>query len=74
MGRMKLSHLMRITYQTDATDDELEYQGSFSYSFPTPGEGLQIGGQIVAVDWSVRGQVEVTWLIRGRSPREGGGG
>ena len=65
---MRLSHLMRITYQTDATDDEPEYLGSFSHSFPTPDDERQI----VAVDWSTRGEVEVTWLHRGGRFGEGG--
>lgn len=35
--------------------------GTFSDPFPSPDN---IGaGQIVAVDWSKRGEVEVTWLI-----------
>jgi hypothetical protein len=51
---------MRQWYDTDAGDGETpEYVGAFSSPFPTPNDGHQI----VAVDWSTRGEVEVTWLI-----------
>lgn len=58
---MRTSRLMRTWYKTDATDDEPEYVGGFSNEFPTPTDERQI----VAVDWSKRGEVEVTWLLPG---------
>ena len=58
----KLAHLMRTHYKTDYDPDEPEYNGKFSASLP-----LNEDGQIVNVDWSEPGWVEVTWLISGRS-------
>lgn len=55
---MKLQRLMRITYSTDARDDEPDYWGAFSAPFPKRDEA-----QIVGVDWSTRGEVVVTYLI-----------
>jgi len=40
-----------------------EYVGSFSSVFPPPNSSREI----VAVDWSVPGEVEVTWLISATS-------
>lgn len=54
---MTFQKLMRVTYATDATNEDPEYRGSFSSAFP------QTGDQIVDVDWSVRGEVTVSWLI-----------
>ena len=59
MGSRK--RLVRVTYKTDIREDEPEYIGSFSSSFPDPASR---GAQIVNVDWSVRGEVEVTYLER----------
>lgn len=53
--------LMRVVYATDATDEDLTYQGAFSEVFPAE----EFGRRILAVDWSVRGQVEITWLVAG---------
>jgi hypothetical protein len=50
---------MRAVYPTDASDDDLTYIGAFSDLFPSE----EATRRIVAVDWSTRGQVEVTWLI-----------
>ncbi len=54
-----LQRLMRILYATDAAEDDPLYIGTFSDPFPAEGASRRI----VAVDWSTRGQVEVTWLI-----------
>lgn len=54
-----LQRLMRAVYPTDASDDDLTYIGAFSDLFPSE----EATRRIVAVDWSTRGQVEVTWLI-----------
>lgn len=52
--------LMRVWYDTDARyHDNPEYLGAFSV--PMGNEGPN--GRIVAVDWSQRGVVEVTWLV-----------
>lgn len=58
---MSNQRLMRTWYPTDAEGDDTEYVGAFSGEFPheTPDR------RIVAIDWSVRGVVEVTWLIGG---------
>lgn len=61
-------HLMRMVYRTDATVEEPEYIGSFSDSLPG---SAMTPGKIVNVDWSIRGWVEVTFLVNG--PHEGGG-
>lgn len=54
--------LMRTWYDTDATDANPAYAGTFSNEIPKPGpEGN--GYTIVGVDWSTRGVVEVTYLI-----------
>lgn len=60
-------HLMRIAYRTDAAPDEPEYIGTFSDTIPA--SALRDGGQIVGVDWSERGSVEVTFLIPGPGHR-----
>lgn len=57
---MRTKKLMRTTYKTDATDDEPEYIGAFSDPFPDPGDR---GALIVNVDWGVRGEVEVTYMV-----------
>jgi len=62
------SHLIRIVYRTDATVEEPEYIGSFSDTIPASALDQR---QIVHVDWSVRGWVEVTFLIPGRSDVSG---
>ncbi|MFD2421639.1 hypothetical protein [Amycolatopsis pigmentata] len=56
-------HLFRVSYRTDATDEDPDYQGSFSDTIPD--SALRDGAQIVGVDWSQRGWVEVTYLKRG---------
>jgi hypothetical protein len=56
-------HLMRTWYKTDATDEEPEYGGVFSGSIPD--RAFEDGTKIVDVDWSVRGEVCVTYLHRG---------
>lgn len=61
-------HLLRSLYRTDATVEEPEYIGSFSDTIP--GSALE-QGTIVNVDWSIRGWVEVTFLILG--PHDGDG-
>lgn len=53
--------LMRTWYSTDVNDDEPEYIGTFSGIIP--GRALEDGRQIVHVDWSKKGEVEVTYLI-----------
>lgn len=55
-------HLHRATYRTDATDDEPQYAGMESGTIP--GRALR-EREIVGVDWSVRGQVTVTFLLPG---------
>lgn len=62
------SHLFRTIYRTDATVEEPEYIGSFSDTIP---DSALRQGQIVNVDWSVRGWVEVTFLAPGKL--DGGG-
>jgi hypothetical protein len=57
-------HLFRTVYRTDATDDEPEYKGMFSETLP---DSAFWESQIVHVDWSERGWVEVTYLVEGRS-------
>lgn len=63
-------HLMRTIYRTDATEEEPDYYGAFSDTIPA---SAFRGGEkdIVHVDWSHRGWVEVTFLIPG--PHEGHG-
>lgn len=51
--------LMRTVYPTDAADDDPAYIGAFSDLFPAENPSRRI----VAVDWSTKGQVEVTWLL-----------
>lgn len=51
--------LMRTWYKTDIENADPEYIGSFSLPFPAEKDGRRI----IAVDWSKRGEVEVTWLI-----------
>jgi hypothetical protein len=52
--------LMRTWHRTDVSDDDPEYVGAFSLPFPDPACS---GYQIVDVDWSKRGEVQVTYLI-----------
>lgn len=56
-------HLHRTWYRTDAKDDEPEYVGAFSGTIPA--RALEDSRQIVSVDWSQRGWVEVTYLTPG---------
>jgi len=62
-------HLMRTIYRTDAIEEEPDYLGSFSDTIPA--SAFSASTQIVNVDWSRRGWVEVTFLQPG--PHEGGG-
>lgn len=62
-------HLMRTIYQTDATTDEPDYLGSFSSTLPA--SVFRDGWQIVNVDWSKRGWVEVTYLVPGQHLHDG---
>jgi hypothetical protein len=51
--------LMRTWYKTDASDEDPEYVGAFSGEIPKPKDGEEI----VGVNWSERGWVEVTYLL-----------
>ena len=52
--------LMRMTRRTDRNPDEdPEYQGSFSAAFQ-----VEDPAEVVAVDWSVPGEVTITLLIQ----------
>ncbi len=62
-------YLHRTWYRTDATSGEPQYPGAFSTEIPATALDNR---QVVGVDWSRRGWVEVTFLIRGYSPTEGG--
>lgn len=55
-------HLHRAWYRTDATEEEPEYVGAFSSTIP---DTALRSRTIVGVDWSVRGWVEVTFLLSG---------
>lgn len=57
--------LFRTWYRTDAKVDEPEYMGSFTEHIPA--SAFRDGQQIVDVDWSVRGWVQVTFLGPGGS-------
>ena len=59
---MTRQRLHRAVYRTDANDDDPAYMGAFSDWFPAEESRMEIR-RIVAVDWSTKGQVEVTWLI-----------
>jgi hypothetical protein len=59
---MHNAHLHRTSYPTDVSDQDPEYWGAFSVPFPDPRHRTD-GAQIVGVDWSVRGEVTVTYLI-----------
>lgn len=61
---MDTVRLLRVTYKTDIDDNEPEYRGSWSDPFPKPGKD---GRQVVGVDWSVRGEVTVTFMVPWRS-------
>lgn len=56
---MSYMRLMRTTYATDVVDAEPEYPGRFSQPFPPPRHGTTL----VGVDWSVRGEVTVTYML-----------
>lgn len=56
---MKTQRLMRAWYSTDVSDDDPDYAGAFSDNFPAESPGRRI----VHIDWSVRAEVQVTWLI-----------
>jgi hypothetical protein len=58
------AHLHRTWYRTDTKEAEPEYVGAFSGTIP--GSALA-EREIVDVDWSERGWVQVTYLIRGES-------
>lgn len=53
--------LMRIAVATDVDESEPEYIGSFSADFRLPD-----GAEVVAVDWSKRGEVEITFMLSDR--------
>jgi hypothetical protein len=65
-------HLMRTWYATDATDAEPEYRGAFSGTIPD--SAFWDDRRIVNIDWSERGQVEVTFLVRGEGLLADGNG
>ena len=50
--------LMRMTVPTDISADDPDYWGAFSGPFV-----VEDDRQIVDVDWSVHGEVTVTYLI-----------
>lgn len=54
--------LFRTWYKTDATDEEPDYVGVFSEKIPDA--AFRDGATVVDVDWSERGEVQVTFLIR----------
>ncbi len=56
---MKQQRLMRVWYRTDVSEEDSEYVGAFSDGFPAESDRKRI----VAVDWSQRGEVMVTWLV-----------
>lgn len=56
---MSETRLMRVWYRTDVDEEEPDYLGAFSRPFPAPDDSRKI----VDVDWSTRGEVQVTWLI-----------
>lgn len=58
---MKMQKLMRTWYSTDVDESDPDYVGAFSAPFPAE----DATRKIVSVDWSKRGEVEVTWLISG---------
>lgn len=53
-----MKRLMRTWYKTDVEPGDEEYVGSFSGPIPD-----NVVGKIVAVDWSKRGEVEVTYVV-----------
>lgn len=59
-----MKRLMRSWYKTDVNPEDPEYGGAFSDPFPQ-----NPGWEIVGVDWSTAGWVEVTYLV----PAEAGG-
>jgi hypothetical protein len=54
-----MAHLLRTWYKTDVEAGEPEYVGAFAYGIPN-----DVPGTIVDVDWSERGSVQVTFLVR----------
>lgn len=56
--RLRTVRLLRLTIPTDVSDDDPQYQGSFSDPFR-----VDELAEIVAADWSVPGEVTVT-LVR----------
>lgn len=59
---MRTARLHRTWYPTDVTDEDPDYVGAFSDPFPDPRHRTD-GAQIVHVDWSKPGEVQVTYLI-----------
>lgn len=57
-----MKHLSRTIYRTDVDESNPDYIGMFSASIPD--RALE-DSQIVNVDWSERGWVEVTYLVPG---------
>jgi hypothetical protein len=51
--------LERTWYKTDIDPSDADYVGTFSAQFPAE----DATRRIVRVDWSPRGEVEVTWLV-----------
>jgi hypothetical protein len=61
---MPNQQLMRTWYKTDRNvEEDPDYVGAFSTVFPP----VNNSRQIVNVDWSVPGEVEVTYLISATS-------
>lgn len=51
---MQTVRLYRVAYNVD--------DHGVSVPIPKPDDGVNRGAQIVAVDWSVPGEVSVTWM------------
>lgn len=51
--------VFRTRYKTNVTDDDPEFEGNLSATFPAENPSRRI----VSVDWSTPGEVEITWLI-----------
>jgi hypothetical protein len=64
-------HLVRVEYSTDYGSDpaDSEYPGNFSGTIPD--RPFLAGWQVVGVDWSTPGVVEVTFLVPGDGHRSG---
>ena len=54
--------LHRAWYATDTDNSDPNYEGSFSVEIPDPKKSDR---EIVGVNWSKPGWVEVTYLLRG---------